>query len=56
MKTLVIGGTGPTGPLVVEALLKKNFHVTILHRGTHEIEFPESVEHLHAENPLMRKT
>jgi nucleoside-diphosphate-sugar epimerase len=49
VKALVIGGTGPTGPLVVEGLLKRGYDVTILHRGKHEVEFPETVEHLHGE-------
>jgi len=49
VKALVIGGTGPTGPLVVEGLLKRGYEVTILHRGKHEVEFLEPVEHLHGE-------
>lgn len=49
MKALVIGGTGPTGPIVVKGLLERSYQVAILHRGTHEVEFPESVEHLHGE-------
>jgi nucleoside-diphosphate-sugar epimerase len=49
---LVIGGTGPTGPDVVEALLERSFEVTVLHRGLHEpADAPvlEHVEHLHAD-------
>ncbi|HEV8298571.1 MAG TPA: NAD-dependent epimerase/dehydratase family protein [Acidimicrobiales bacterium] len=52
MRTLVIGGTGPTGPYVVEALLARGHDVTILHRGTHEPPgFPalEQIEHIHAD-------
>jgi nucleoside-diphosphate-sugar epimerase len=49
VKALVVGGTGPTGPLVVEGLLKRGYEVTILHRGIHEVEFLEPVEHLHGE-------
>ena len=49
MRALVIGGTGPTGPLVVEGLLKRGYEVTLLHRGKHEVESPQSVEHLHGE-------
>ena len=49
MKALVVGGTGPTGPLVVDGLLQRGYEVTILHRGKHEVAFPESVEHLHAD-------
>ena len=36
MKALVVGGTGPTGPHVVQGLLNKGHKVAILHRGTHE--------------------
>ena len=49
MKALVVGGTGPTGPFIVEGLLKRGYHVTILHRGTHEVEFSTPVEHLHGD-------
>ena len=38
MKALVIGGTGPTGPYIVEGLLRRGYEVTIYHRGTHEVE------------------
>lgn len=47
MKALVIGGTGPTGPVVVEGLAKRGYDVTILHSGRHEVEFPFPVEHIH---------
>jgi nucleoside-diphosphate-sugar epimerase len=49
VKALVIGGTGPTGPLVVEGLLRRGYEVTLLHRGKHEVEFLEPVEHLHGD-------
>jgi nucleoside-diphosphate-sugar epimerase len=29
--------------------LKRGYEVTLLHRGKHEVEFPEPVEHLHGE-------
>ena len=51
MKTaLVIGGTGPTGPYVVNGLLDRGFQVTILHTGRHETDLigPE-VEHIHTD-------
>jgi len=47
MKALVIGGTGPTGPYVVEGLLKKGYEVTVLHRGLHEVEYSQKIEHIH---------
>ena len=51
MKTaLVIGGTGPPGPYVVNGLLDRGFQVTILHTGRHETDLigPE-VEHIHSD-------
>ena len=56
MRALVVGGTGPTGPFLVCGLLHRGYHVTMLHRGTHEIpEIPPEVEHLHAD-PHFRQT
>ena len=55
MKALVVGGTGPTGPLIVQGLLERGYDVTILHRGTHEVDLPLSVEHIHAD-PHFRET
>lgn len=46
---LVIGGTGPTGPLVVDGLLERGFDVTILHGGQHEAEFAGPVRDIHAD-------
>ena len=47
---LVIGGTGPTGPYLVEGLLQRGYQVAILHRGTHEVdEIPPEVEHIHTD-------
>lgn len=48
-KALVIGGTGPTGPFLVAGLLARGYDVTILHRGTHEVELPAAVEHIHVD-------
>jgi len=56
MRALVVGGTGPTGPFLVNGLLQRGYEVSILHRGTHEIpEIPPEVEHLHAD-PHFRET
>lgn len=57
MKTaLVIGGTGPSGPFLVNGLTERGYKVAILHRGTHEIpEIPEGIEHIHAD-PHFRET
>ena len=50
MRTLVIGGTGPTGIPIVEGLVTRGHDVTILHRGVHErAETPARVAHVHAD-------
>ena len=49
MKALVIGGTGPTGPLIVSGLQERGYEPVILHRGTHEIPELEGLEHIHAD-------
>ena len=49
-RTLVVGGTGPTGPPVVNNLIAAGHEVTIFHTGAHEAEFIADVEHLHG-NP-----
>jgi nucleoside-diphosphate-sugar epimerase len=46
---LVIGGTGPTGPHIVDGLLDRQFDVTVFHRGIHEVDFAQEVEHLHGD-------
>jgi len=56
MKALVVGGTGPTGPFLVNGLIQRGYSVTVLHRGTHEVpEIPPEVEHIHAD-PHFRET
>jgi putative NADH-flavin reductase len=50
VRTLVIGGTGPTGHFVVNGLLRRGHTVAILHTGRHEVaEIPPSVEHIHTD-------
>lgn len=49
MKALVVGGTGATGPFVINGLLKRGYEVSMLHRGVHEAELPPEVEHIHAD-------
>lgn len=47
---LVVGGTGPTGPHVVNGLLQRGYTVTILHSGRHESDLlPENLEHIHTD-------
>ena len=56
VKALVVGGTGPTGPFLVQGLLERGYEVSILHRGTHEVpEIPPEVEHIHTD-PHFRET
>ncbi len=52
MDILVIGGTGPSGPLIVNGLVDRGHRVTILHTGRHEVDTlpPQSVvPHIHAD-------
>jgi nucleoside-diphosphate-sugar epimerase len=49
MKALVIGGTGPTGPYILEGLVKRGYDTTIYHRGIHEVELHSSVKHIHGD-------
>ena len=50
MRTLVIGGTGPTGYHIINGLLRRGYSVTMLHSGEREFpEIPEDVEHIHAD-------
>ena len=51
-KALVIGGTGPTGPSLVNGLRQRGFATAILHTGRHEVDtIPPDVEHIHT-NPF----
>lgn len=50
MRALVVGGTGPTGPAVIEGLAARGYDVTMFHTGRHEIEMPVPVRHIHG-NP-----
>jgi nucleoside-diphosphate-sugar epimerase len=54
-KALVIGGTGPTGPTIVQGLAARGFDVTIMHGGLHETDLGVSgVHHIH-EDPHFRE-
>lgn len=48
-KVLVIGGTGPTGPYIVNGLIERGHTVSVLHRGTHEVDYIQEVEHIHTD-------
>ena len=50
MDILVIGGTGPTGPHIVNGLVDRGHTVTILHTGRHEVDtIPAHLEHIHTD-------
>jgi nucleoside-diphosphate-sugar epimerase len=49
MKALMIGGTGATGPYIIDGLIKRDYEVTLLHRGMHEANLPAEVKHIHAD-------
>lgn len=49
MKALVIGGTGPSGPHIVNGLIRRGYEVTVLHGGQHEVEFIQPLEHIHTD-------
>lgn len=55
VKALVVGGTGPTGPHLLEGLLERGYDVSILHRGVHEPAGLPDVRHMHAD-PHFRET
>ncbi len=44
MEALVVGGAGTTGRGVVAALIDRGYRVSILHRGLHDPDLPDSVE------------
>jgi nucleoside-diphosphate-sugar epimerase len=49
MEALIIGGTGPTGPFLVQGLADRGYTPVVLHRGSHEVDFVAAFEHLHAD-------
>jgi hypothetical protein len=46
---LLIGGTGPTGPLIARGLGERGYEVTILHSGNHEVPDVQQYRHLHGD-------
>lgn len=48
-RALVVGGTGPTGPHVLQGLLDRGYETCIFHRGTHEPPGLPNVEHIHGD-------
>jgi nucleoside-diphosphate-sugar epimerase len=52
MNILVIGGTGPSGPLIVNGLVERGHQVMVLHTGRHEVDTlpPQTmVPHIHCD-------
>ncbi len=50
MKALVVGGTGPTGPHVINGLRQRGYDVTLFHRGVHEpADLPADIRHIHGD-------
>lgn len=48
-RALVIGGSGPTGPLVVDGLIERGYAVSVLSTGRHPVEFAWPVERITAD-------
>ncbi len=49
MNVLVVGGAGASGPAIVRELLARGCAVTLLNRGVHEPDVPDTVERLRAD-------
>jgi len=55
-RALIIGGSGPTGPHLINGLIERGYEVTMMHRGTHDSPLiPKSVERLIGD-PHFRET
>jgi nucleoside-diphosphate-sugar epimerase len=48
-RILVIGGSGPTGPHIINGLTDDGHDVTMLHTGAHELDEVQHVPHLHGD-------
>jgi len=46
---LVVGGTGPSGPHLIQGLLDRGYDVTAFHTGRHEVPDAPDVPHLHGD-------
>jgi len=55
VKALIIGGTGPTGPHLIDGLVDRGYEVTIFHRGVHEPPGLDQIEHIHGD-PHFKET
>lgn len=53
---MIIGGSGPTGPHLINGLIERGYEVTMMHRGTHDSPLiPPTVERLIGD-PHFRET
>src|SRR5271167_1947876 len=48
-RILLVGGSGPTGPLIVNGLLAAGHEVSVLNTGRHPVDFASPVERLTAD-------
>ncbi|WP_417593255.1 NAD-dependent epimerase/dehydratase family protein [Parasphingorhabdus sp.] len=48
-KILVVGGSGPTGPIIVNGLLARGHKVAVMNTGRHPVEFDQPVEQITAD-------
>ena len=48
-KVLVVGGTGPSGPPLVQGLLDRGHDVTVFHTGNHEVPDGPVTRHVHGD-------
>jgi len=48
-RALVVGGTGPSGPYLLQGLLDRGFDVAMFHTGRHELAELPPVEHVHGD-------
>lgn len=48
-RVLIVGGTGPTGPGIVDRFIQAGDAVAIYHTGAHEVDFAGEVEHIHGD-------
>jgi nucleoside-diphosphate-sugar epimerase len=46
MKALLIGGSGPTGPSIIDGLRSRGYGVTILNRGVHRVPLPDDIDEI----------
>ncbi len=48
-RALIVGGGGPTGPLIVNGLLRRGYEVSVLNTGRHPVPYDGEVERIIAD-------